>query len=339
MLSFSSATPGMISTAQSRFAIGVDIGGTKVAAGIVRSDGLISVRTRCAMISNGSATTGLSAVMDAIKIVSEQARSQGNCATIQAIGVCSPGPLDPQTGTVLNPPNLPCWRNFPLGESLASSFGLPIHVDNDANAAGLAEVVWGAGQGYRNVFYVTIGTGIGTAIVLDQKIHHGRTGAAGEGGHLSIDRNGPLCGCGKKGCIEAFASGPAIAERAKAQLEMNSDSVLMKRTQGKLELVTSEQVKQAADEGDTLSIGILRDTENLLACWLGNIIDLLEPDVIIVGGGVGQMLQSHLPKIQAQIASYCLNQRGAEIPLVPARFAQDAGIAGSAALCFGSGDS
>jgi glucokinase len=200
-------------------------------------------------------------------------------------------------------------------------------------------VVWGAGQGYRNVFYVTIGTGIGTAIVLDQKIHHGRTGAAGEGGHLSIDRNGPLCGCGKKGCIEAFASGPAIAERAKAQLEMNSDSVLMKRTQGKLELVTSEQVKQAADEGDTLSIGILRDTENLLACWLGNIIDLLEPDVIIVGGGVGQMLQSHLPKIQAQIASYCLNQRGAEIPLVPARFAQDAGIAGAAALCFGSGDS
>ncbi|HEX3319903.1 MAG TPA: ROK family protein [Terriglobales bacterium] len=325
-----------MSAHQSQLAIGVDVGGTKIAAGIVRSDGQIVARTRQAMVANGTAAAGFSAVVNAINIVREQAPSEGDPSTIEAIGICSPGPLDPRTGTVLNPPNLPCWRNFPLGESLATRFGLPARVDNDANAAGSAEALWGAGRGYRNVFYVTIGTGIGTAIVLDQKIHHGRTGAAGEGGHLSIDRNGPLCACGKKGCIEAFASGPAIAKRAKAQLRENNKSVLLQITQGKPEDVTSELVGQAAHEGDALSLDVLHKTDDLLAFWLGNIIDLLEPEIIIIGGGVGQMLQSHLPDIQALLRRYCLNQRCAEIPLVPAQFAQDAGIAGAAALCFSS---
>jgi glucokinase len=325
-----------MSARQSQLAIGVDVGGTKIAAGIVRSDGQVLARTRHAMVANDTAEAGFNAVVNAINILREQARSEGNSSKIEAIGICSPGPLDPRTGTVLNPPNLPCWRNFPLGESLATSFGLPSHVDNDANAAGLAEALWGAGRGHRNVFYVTIGTGIGTAIVLDQKIHHGRTGAAGEGGHLSIDRNGPLCACGKKGCIEAFASGPAIAKQAKAQLRKNTESVLLKLTQGKPEGVTSELVGQAAHEGDALSLDVLHKTDDLLACWLGNIIDLLEPEVIIIGGGVGQMLQSHLPEIQTLLRHYCLNQRCVEIPLVPAQLAQDAGIAGAAALCFSS---
>ena len=127
---------------------------------------------------------------------------------MHGIGICAPGPLDPDAGVVINPPNLPCWRNFPLARETGHTYGLPVKLDNDANAAGLAEALWGAGVGYHNVFYATIGTGIGTGLVFDGALYHGRTGAAGEGGHMSIDYRGLQCGCGKRGCIETLASGP-----------------------------------------------------------------------------------------------------------------------------------
>jgi glucokinase len=130
--------------------------------------------------------------------------------------------LDPKTDIVINPPNLPCWRNFPLSAEVVKVYLVPVRVDNDANAAALAEVRWGAGRGYRCVFYATIGTGIGTLIVLDGRIYHGKTGAAGEGGHVSIDYRGPRCGCGKLGSVEALAPGPAIAKRARTNLTATS---------------------------------------------------------------------------------------------------------------------
>ena len=130
------------------------------------------------------------------------------------------GPLDPRTGVVINPPNLPGWRNFPLADLISKAYRLPVRVDNDGNAAALAEALWGAGRGYRNVFCATIGTGIGTGIVFDGCIYHGRTGAAAEGGHTTIDYRGPRCGCGKLGCIEALASGPAIAPVSYTHLDV-----------------------------------------------------------------------------------------------------------------------
>jgi len=170
--------------------VGVDIGGTKIAAGLVDPDGEISSQRRVAMISNSSANDGLNAVLSAIAQVLPS-HSEG----ISGIGICAPGPLDPITGIILNPPNVPCWRNFPLAESVQKVHRVPVKVDNDANAAALAEARWGAGRGYRHVFYATIGTSIGTGIIMDGQIYHGRTGAAGEGGHMSIDYRGPLCEC------------------------------------------------------------------------------------------------------------------------------------------------
>jgi len=140
-------------------------------------------------------------------------------STIHGIGICSPGPLDPKTGVVINPPNLPCWRNYPLASETSRIYQLPVRVDNDGNAAALAEALWGAGYGYRNVFCTTIGTGIGAGMVFDGEVYHGRTGAAGEGGHMSIDYRGPSCGCGKPRCIEVLASGPAIAPASAGQAD------------------------------------------------------------------------------------------------------------------------
>src|SRR5208283_274385 len=186
----------------------------KVAAALVTADGEIRQKTRVPMVSTGDAATGFAAVKEAIGAVYTAAPE----AAITGIGICSPGPLDPSTGVVVNPPNLPCWRNFPLAQETEKAFGVPTRVDNDGNAAGLAEALWGAAVGYRNVFYATLGTGIGAGIIFDGKIYHGRTGAAAEGGHVSIDYKGPRCACGKRGCIEALASGPRIAARAREKV-------------------------------------------------------------------------------------------------------------------------
>jgi glucokinase len=237
---------------------------------------------------------------------------------------------------IINPPNVPCWRDFPLAEKVSENYEVPVRVDNDANAAALAETRWGAGTGYRNLFYATIGTGIGTGIVFDGHIHHGRTGAAGEGGHMSIDYRGPRCNCGKLGCIEVLASGPAIARRARAKLaaEPGRGSALFGLAKGAIETVTSEMVGQAYVAGDSMANEILLETIDLLSLWLGNIVDLLEPDAIIIGGGVASMLSPLFDTIRQRLPNYCINSRCREIPLLKARYGADAGVAGGAALCW-----
>ena len=314
--------------------IGVDIGGTKVAAGVVDPSGEILCQHRNPMDSNNGAASGLASVTKSIETASAQAaRVAGTHSRIRGVGICSPGPLDPKTGVVVNPPNLPCWRNFPLGAEVARIYRVPVKVDNDANAAGLAETLWGSGRGYRNVFYVTIGTGIGTAILFDGRIYHGRTGAAAEGGHMSIDYNGPLCGCGKPGCIEILASGPAIARRARGKIENGRASSLLDLASGDPERLTSPMVGQAASAGDAAASEVLRETVQILSLWFGNMIDLLEPDIMIMGGGVASMLKPFLAEIRDRLPVCCVNQRCKEIPLVVARYGEDAGIAGGAALC------
>jgi glucokinase len=315
--------------------IGVDIGGTKVAAGLVDHSGEILYHTRIPMVSTDGAARALVPVAEVIETASAHlVNAAGGHRLIRGVGICAPGPLDPNTGVVLNPPNLPCWRNFPLAAEVARIYRVPVKVDNDANAAGLAETLWGSGRGYRNVFYVTIGTGIGTAILLDGRIYHGRTGAAAEGGHMSINYEGPRCGCGKPGCIEVFAAGPAIARRARAKLKNGRASSLLDLAGGKLVCLTSEMVGQAAGAGDAVAGEVVQETVELLSFWFGNIVDLLEPDVMIVGGGVASMLQPFFGQIRDRLPSCCVNQRCKEIPLVSARYGEDAGVAGGAALCF-----
>jgi glucokinase len=314
--------------------IGVDIGGTKVAAGIVdRATGEISGQTRTPMKARGSASEGLAAVVSAIDFVLKNRDTQPS--GIEGIGICSPGPLDPQSGVVINPPNLPCWRDFPLSSEVSRAYGLPVKVDNDANAAALAETLWGAGRGHRSVFYATIGTGIGTGIVMDGHIYHGRTGAAGEGGHMTIDFDGVPCVCGKRGCIETLASGPAIARAALAQLAANPKqrSAILDLAGGCIHAVTCEMVGQAYAEGDQVARKVLEGTVEFLSVWLGNIVDLLEPEVIIIGGGVATMLDPFFGQIRERLPDCCLSPRCREIPLVRAFYGPEAGIAGGAALC------
>lgn len=321
------------------WAIGVDVGGTKVAAGFVDRRGEIHEHTRVPMNSRGSAEEGLAAVTSAIDELLKLA--PGKNTTGRPIGICAPGPLDPRTGVVLNPPNVTCWRNYPLAAEVARRYGGPVKLENDAKSAGLAEALWGAGRGYQNVFYTCIGTGIGAGILFDGRIYHGRTGAADEAGHLVIDYHGPVCGCGKRGCIEALASGTSIAKKARARLEepAGRKSAMLELAGGKMDAVTSEVVARAYARGDSLAGEVLLETVELLTIWLGNIVDLLEPDVIIVGGGVAAMLDPFFGKIREQLPRWSLNKRCLEIPIVRARYGEESGIAGGAALCLGVGGS
>jgi glucokinase len=217
-----------------------------------------------------------------------------------------------------------------------ATFAVRTWVDNDANAAALAEAKWGAGRGYRNVFYATVGTGIGTGIIFDGAIFHGRTGAAAEGGHMSIDINGPRCGCGKPGCIEALASGTAIAERARravAGSEAGKNSLMLQLAGGNPDAITGEIVGKAYTAGDPVAAAVLQQTIAYLALWVGNVIDLLEPDVIVFGGGVTSMLAPLLDDLHQRLPQCCVNPSPRDIPLVRARYGEDAGIAGAAALC------
>jgi glucokinase len=317
-------------TGSAKSVLGVDIGGTKIAVGIVDRSGKILAQGRTPMVANETPEAALDAVVSAI-----DSMLSPSAVDIEGIGICAPGPLDPKSGIVLNPPNLPCWRNFPLADKLRAKYSVPVKVDNDANAAALAETLWGAAQGFHYVFYATIGTGIGTGIVFDGSIYHGKTGSAGEGGHVSIDYRGPVCLCGKRGCIEILAAGPAIGARARAKVaaEPSRGKIILDLVKGDISSITSQHVGKAFESGDPLAREVLEETVHLLAIWLGNIVDLLDPDVIVVGGGVAAMLRSFFEEIKHELPDWCVNPRASEIPLLMAHYGADAGIAGGAALC------
>jgi glucokinase len=312
--------------------LGVDIGGTKVAAGLVDSRGQVLRAARSPMIARGSAEQGFRAVRDAIDAVMTHTSENA----VEAIGACSPGWVDSKRGVLLNAANLPCWRNFPLAQEIEKRYGLPVRMANDANAAALAEARWGAGKRYESVFYVSLGTGIGTALVLRGEIYQAQAGGASEGGHMTINFRGPVCGCGKRGCIEMYASGTAIARRARTLLRRGSGgrSPMLKMADGEVSAVTAEIVSKAASSGDPLAKKILEETAERLAIWLGGMVDLLEPEVIILGGGLGRMMTSFRSHIRRKLDRWTVNPHWQKIRIVNAQYGPQSALVGAAAQWF-----
>ena len=310
--------------------LGVDIGGTKIAAGLVDERGEVLFAERTRMIARKSSDQGFQAIRDAIALILRHPRAK----EARAIGVSVPGWIDAKRGVLLSATNLPCFRDFPLVQEIEKLYGLPARLGNDANVAALAEAVWGSGAGYGNVFYLTLGTGIGTGMVVHHRIYQGRTGAAGEGGHMTINYQGPLCGCGKRGCIEMYASGTAIARRARERLSEPgaNESRMLTIAHGNIEAVTAETVSKAATAGDPLAAQILEEAADHLGIWLGNIIDLLEPEIIVVGGGLARLLMSSLGRIRSRLETWAINPRQQEVPIVEARYGSQSALVGAAAL-------
>lgn len=313
--------------------VGIDIGGTKVAGGLVSQKGRlvksIVVPTRAAE----GFKTSYAQIVELTRRLVEHAGGKDN---VSGIGICAPGPLNPRTGLVINPPNLPGWRNVPLSRLVEKRLSLPTRLENDANAAGLAEVLFGATAGYRDVFYVTVSTGIGTGIIIDRKIYHGKNGVAGEGGHVSIDYRSPYrCGCGTQGCIEALAAGPGMARRARVLLEQEhiKPSLLRKLTDGHLSRITPKMIEDAARAGDPVAKSIIDETGFFLGVWLAGMITLFDPEAIVIGGGVARIGKPLFSKIRQTIPDYTINRLFArKTPVLPAKLQTHVGVFGAASL-------
>ena len=319
--------------------VGIDVGGTKVAGGLVTLKGQLVKALVVPTYAEKGFKSSYSQIVHLIERLVKLAAGKDNIA---GVGVCTPGPLNPKTGVVINPPNLPGWRNIPLARLLEGDFHLPARVENDANAAGLAEVLFGAAVGHRDVFYVTVSTGIGTGVIINKKIYHGKNGVGGEGGHVSIDFRSPYrCGCGTPGCIEALAAGPAMARRARVALEQehNRPSLLRQLSNGNLGKITPIMIQQAARRGDGLAKSIIDETGFFLGVWLGGMMSLFDPEAIIIGGGVAQIGKPLFEKIRQTMPHYTINRRFVEkLPILPAKLQKNVGVYGAASVFLPAGE-
>ena len=281
---------GRAGPGEKKWIVGVDLGGTNIVVGVLPMDGgdgeVQAMRT-----VPTDAQRGAKFVVDRIIGLIVDAREEivahhgGANEDFAGIGIGSPGPLNRKTGTVINTPNLG-WRNFPLRDLVANAVGLPATLDNDANCATYGEWWVGAGRNVDTLVGLTLGTGIGGGIVLDGEIFHGVSDAAGEIGHMTIDSTGRRCKCGNYGCLEAYASGPAIAARAVEGIEAGAESLLPGLVEGRMEQITAATVYEGVILGDPYANEVMRETAKFLGAGVANIINVLNPAMIVISGGV-----------------------------------------------------
>jgi glucokinase len=247
------------------------------------------------------------------------------------VGIGAPGPLDREKGIVIVAPNLG-WRNFPLRDRIAEKLNLPATLDNDANCATVGEWWQGAAQGATNVIGMTIGTGIGGGLIIDGKLFHGSSDVAGEIGHTTIDLNGRHCKCGNYGCLEAYASGPAIATRAREVLvREETASLLPSMVDGKLESITAETVYKAAQQGDAVANEIVRDTARYLGAGIANLLNIVNADVVVVAGGVTQAGETLFMPMRAEVRRRAFRPAVDAARIVPGALPGTAGVVGAVA--------
>lgn len=315
-----------------RLIIGVDLGGTTIVVGTLTEDGtamhgLVNELTPVHLGPDG--------VVDRIIVMIgqsvERTRAElGADVEIAGVGVGAPGPLDTQRGIVIVAPNLG-WHDMPLRDRIGAATGFDVRLDNDANCATLGEWWHGAAQGGRVVVGITIGTGIGGGIVLDGQIFHGASDVAAEMGHMTIDVTGRRCKCGNYGCLEAYASGTAIAARTIEELQAGTASSIPSRVAGDLAKVTAQVVYQAAHDGDALALEIVRDTARFLGAGIANVLNILNPDVVVVTGGVTKSGDRLFGPLRTEVARRAFRPAVAACRIVPGGLPGTAGVYGAVA--------
>jgi glucokinase len=317
-----------------RYIVGVDLGGTKIMAGALSEDGTRHLAMRSVATS---AEQGSDAVVERIigaiegVILDTIAETEASRRDFIGIGVGAPGPLDREKGIVVVAPNLG-WSNLPLRDLVSSRLKLPVTLDNDANCATVGEWWQGAAKGGRTVIGMTIGTGIGGGIITEGQLFHGASDVAGEIGHTTIELNGRLCKCGNYGCLEAYASGPAIATRAREVLvREESASMLPAMVHGELDRITAQTVYDAAAQGDAVAHEIVRDTARYLGAGLANLLNTLNPDTVVVAGGVTAAGDALFVPLRAEVRRRAFRPAVEACRIVPAELPGTAGVVGAVA--------
>ncbi|MGH7511536.1 MAG: ROK family protein [Gemmatimonadales bacterium] len=313
-----------------RFVLGIDIGGTNLVVGSVSEDGTRIVATAS---EPTHAEAGAKDVLERLVGLAERAivatRKEIPGAEILGVGVGAPGPLDTKRGIVLLTPNLG-WVNLPLRQIIHDRLGLPATLDNDANCAVLGEWWVGAARGARHAIGITIGTGIGGGLILDGKLYHGASDVAGEIGHTTIDTEGRRCKCGNYGCLEAYASGPNIALRAVEEIAAGAVSRLPSLVGGDLSKVTAQTVYQAAQDGDDLALEVVNDTARFLGVGIGNLLNVFNPEAVVVCGGVTLAGDHLFVPLRREVARRAFKPAVTACRIVPGELAGTAGVYGAA---------
>jgi glucokinase len=318
---------------QTPYLVGVDLGGTNIVVGAMPADGsaMHAVRSEPTRAHEGAdAVTGRIA-----RLIDDVITATGIEAGVPrhrfvGVGIGAPGPLDRQAGIVLITPNLG-WTDYPLRDRVSAAVGLPAALDNDANCATLGEWWIGAARGARHAIGLTIGTGIGGGLILDGALFHGASGIAGEIGHTSIETNGRRCNCGSYGCLEAYASGTAIATRAREALQAGEASRLTDLVHGDPEGITAQTVYQAAELGDPLALHVVRETARFLGTGIANLLNLFNPDVVVIAGGVTQAGEALFDPLRAEVRRRAFKPAVDACRIVPGALPGTAGVAGAVA--------
>jgi glucokinase len=298
--------------------LGLDIGGTKLAAGVVDASGVVhSFVVAPTRVDEGS-ESGLERLFE----LGRRAIAESGVETdrIEAVGIGSGGPLDADRGVLIAPPHLPGWHDVPVVELAENAFGLGATLENDATAGAAGEHRWGAGAGIRNMVYLTVSTGVGGGVVIDGSLYRGARGNGGELGHVTVDWHGRLCrGCGRRGCLEAYVSGTSIAERAR---------------EAGLDFSTAEAVAAAAREGDPGAIAIWDETVEALACGITSIVNLFEPELVVIGGGVTRSGDQLMDPVRKRVRADAMRPAGEAADVVSSAFGDQVGVVGAAAIVY-----
>ena len=313
--------------------LAIDIGGTKFIVAVVRADGEIILRKYCLTL----AEDGPRAVIERLSKIIKKSIAQVKFADIKLIGVGVgvAGLVNQKRGRLTTSPNLPGWRNVAVEDAVSAASGLETYVINDASAAALGESCFGAGRGFNNILYVTVSTGIGGGIILDGQLYTGTDGCAGEWGHMTIVPEGPKCHCGNFGCLEALASGWAITKDAVTRINAGQVSMITDIVEGRIDDITAEIVGKAAKRGDRLACDIVDAAANYLGIGLSNLVNIFNPELIVIGGGLSKMGNLLLCPARRVIRERAFLLPAKTVRIVRASLGSNAGIVGAAAYVFG----
>lgn len=314
-----------------QFVVGMDLGGTKILAAVVDHEGHILAEAK-------SATKAEKGPDYVIKRMAQTARNAAQKAGIDwsaigGVGIGAPGPIDPEKGMVYTPPNLPGWDEIALGPRLSETLDVPVCLENDVNLGTLGEYALGAGQGTRDMVGIFVGTGVGGGLILDGQLRSGFRHAAGELGHMIVLADGPVCGCGNRGCLESVASRTAIERDIQLGIAAGRKSMIPKlvREKGRL---TSGVLARALRKGDPLTVEVMGRAQWYLGLLTASIVNLIDPEMIVFGGGVVEALgKKFVAPIRVTARQYYIQQAGAErVRIVAAKLGDHAGVLGAAVL-------
>lgn len=313
-----------------KYRVGVDVGGTNVKIALIDKKGEIlfskTVPTRAEM---GYEYT-IGNMKQSIKELIEEAKIDSG--SLEGIGFGFPGQIDCDNGIVRILPNIPGWIEVPIAQIMQKEFNVPVKVDNDVRCAALAELNYGAGIGCKNLICITVGTGIGSGLIVNGKLVRGASNAAGEIGHVKLSiYDGPICGCGDTGCMEAYASGPAIVAMAKDYIKGGKSTKFREMTNAKAE-ITPAIVSEAAKMGDVVAKRIFTIMGEYIGTGLSSVVNLLNPEKIVIGGGVADAGDLLIEPLKKTLCERAMPIQGSAVKIVPAQLGNTAGVIGASLL-------